>query len=131
MDPYTPPGAPGMPEPVLVSIGDIHCTASEVITPVGTFPIAGSQWGVSDQSITTRAIPTWAIVLAIVGAFVVCLFSLFFLLVKEDQTRGFVQVTVVGPEGRSYTTSVPVSSFAAVQDVVNRVGYARNLGYGI
>ncbi|NMD54206.1 MULTISPECIES: hypothetical protein [Tsukamurella] len=131
MDPYTPPGSPGMPEPVLVSIGDIHCTRSDVITPAGTFPIAGSQWTVTDHSVTTRAIPTWAIVLAIVGAFVVCLFSLFFLLVKEDRTQGFVQVTVIGPEGRSFTTSVPVYSFAAVQDTFNRVTYARNLAIGM
>lgn len=120
-----------MPEPVLVSIGDIHCTRSDVITPVGTFPIAGSQWVVADHSSTTRTIPTWAIVMAVVGAFVVCLFSLFFLLVKEDRTQGFVQVTVIGPEGRSYTTSVPVQSFAAVQDTFNRVGYARNLAIGM
>lgn len=128
MDPYTPLN---MPDPVLVSIGDIHCTRTEVITPAGTFPIAGAQWTVTDQSVTTREIPTWAIVLAIVGAFVVCLFSLFFLLAKEDRTQGFVQVAVFGPEGRSFTTSVPVHSYAAVQDVFNRVGYARNLAIGM
>ena len=120
-----------MPEPVLVSIGDIHCTRTEVITPTGTFPIAGAQWSVTDHSVTTRAIPTWAIVLAIVGTFVVCLFSLFFLLVKEDRTQGFVQVSVFGPEGRSFTTSVPVYSPFAVQDVHQRVAYARNLALGI
>ena len=128
MDPYTPPG---LPEPILVSIGDIHCTRTEVITPTGRFPIAGSQWTVTDHSVHTRAIPTWAIVLAVVGAFVVCLFSLFFLLVKEDQVQGFAQVTVFGPTGESYTTSVPVYSPFAVQDVFSRVDYARKLGYGI
>ncbi|MGX9295812.1 hypothetical protein [Tsukamurella paurometabola] len=80
---------------------------------------------------TTRAIPTWAIVLAIVGAFVVCLFSLFFLLAKEDRTQGFVQVSVIGPEGRSYTTSVPVYSPFAVKDIYDRVNYARNLAIGM
>ncbi len=130
MDPYTPPGMPGMPEPVLVSIGDIHCTRSEVITPVGSFPLDGTQWTVTDHSVTVRAIPTWAIVLAIVGTFVVCFFSLFFLLAKEDQTQGFVQVTVFGA-GRSYTTSIPVYSYAAVADVFNRVNYARNLSLGM
>lgn len=120
-----------MPEPVLVSIGDIHCTSTEVITPTGRFPITGAQWTVSDHTLTTRSTPTWATVLAIVGVFVVCLFSLFLLLVKEEQTTGFVQVAVFGPEGRSFTTSIPAYSYAAVQDVFNRVGYARNLGIGM
>ncbi|AUN43002.1 hypothetical protein AXK58_15065 [Tsukamurella tyrosinosolvens] len=120
-----------MPDPVLVSIGDIHCTRTEIITPVGSFPVMGSQWTVTNHSVTTRAIPTWAIVMAIVGAFAVCVFSLFFLLAKEDRTQGFVQVTVVGPEGRSFTTSVPVYSPSAVQDVYQRVDYARNLAIGM
>lgn len=120
-----------MPQPVLVSIGDIHCTRTDVITPAGTFPIAGAQWTVADHTLTTRSTPTWATVLAIVGVFVVCLFSLFLLLVKEDQTSGFVQVTVFGPEGRSFSTSIPVQSYPAVQDVFNRVGYARNLSVGM
>ncbi|WP_435594781.1 hypothetical protein [Tsukamurella tyrosinosolvens] len=128
MDPYTPPS---MPDPVLVSIGDFHCTRTEIITPVGSFPVMGSQWTVTNHSVTTRAIPTWAIVMAIVGAFAVCVFSLFFLLAKEDRTQGFVQVTVVGPEGRSFTTSVPVYSPSAVQDVYQRVDYARNLAIGM
>ncbi|BDH57510.1 hypothetical protein [Tsukamurella sp. PLM1] len=128
MDPYTPLN---LPEPVLVSIGDIHCTRTEVITPVGTFPIAGSQWTVNDHTLTTRSTPTWATVLAIVGVFVVCIFSLFLLLVKEDQTQGFVQVTVIGLEGRSFTTSVPAYSLGTVQDTYNRVAYARNLAIGM
>ncbi|TWS19872.1 hypothetical protein FK529_06895 [Tsukamurella asaccharolytica] len=128
MDPYTPPN---LPDPVLVSIGDIHCTRTDVITPAGTFPIAGAQWTVTNQSVTTREIPTWATVLAIVGAFVVCLFSLLFLLVKEDRTQGFVQVSVFGPEGRSYTTNIPVHSPLAVQDVFQRVDFARNLAIGM
>ncbi|GAB3127151.1 hypothetical protein GCM10027289_04280 [Tsukamurella serpentis] len=120
-----------MPEPVLVSIGDIHCTRTEVITPAGRFPITGAQWTVADHTTSTRAIPTWAIVLAIVGAFVVCLFSLFFLLVKEDRTQGFLQVTVFGPEGRSFTTSIPVTTPHAAGDVFGRVAYARNLSIGM
>ncbi|CAM3935275.1 hypothetical protein ACXYTP_04405 [Tsukamurella ocularis] len=128
MDPYTPPG---LPDPVLVSIGDIHCTRTEIITPVGSFPVRGSQWTVTDHSVTTSAIPGWAIAVAILGIPVMCFFSLFFLLVKETTTQGFVQVTAFGPEGRSFTTSVPVYSFAAVQDAFHRVGYARNLAIGM
>lgn len=120
-----------MPEPVLVSIGDIHCTRTDVITPVGTFPVQGSQWTVTDHSVTTSTIPGWAIAVAILGIPVMCIFSLFFLLVKETTTQGFTQVTVFGPEGRSFTTTVPVHSYAAVQDAFNRVGYARNLATGM
>lgn len=128
MDPYLPPG---LPEPVLVTIGDIHCTRTEVITPAGTFPIAGTQWAVSDQTMTTRVTPTWVVVVAIVVALGTCLLGLFLLLIKEDQTQGYAQVTVFGPDGRSYTTSVPVQSYAGIQDVFGRVGYARNLSLGM
>ncbi|GAA1008576.1 hypothetical protein GCM10009551_090230 [Nocardiopsis tropica] len=127
VDPYMPPG---LPEPVLVTIGDIHCTRTEVITPAGTFPIEGTQWVVADQTMTTRVTPTWAVIVAIVVALGTCLLGLFFLLVKEDQTQGFVQVTAFGPEGRSYTTAIPVQSFAAVQDTFHRVDYARGLSAG-
>ena len=55
--------------------------------------------------------------------------SLFFLLAKEDQTQGFVQVSVFGPEGRSFTTSVPVHSPFAVQDVdILTMEASRDLG---
>lgn len=120
----------GVPEPVLVSIGDIHCTRSEVITPAGRFPIDSVQWAVSDQTMTTRVTPTWAVIVAIVVALGTCLLGLFFLLVKEDQTQGFVQVTALGPDGSSYTTAIAVQSYAAVQDAFNRVNYARGLSAG-
>jgi hypothetical protein len=124
VDPYTP--QPYI-DPVLVSIGDIHCTRTEVITPTGRFPLAGTQWAVMDQTQRFRVTPTWATVLAIVGLLVVCVFSLLLLLVKEDRIAGAVAVSVISPDGRAYTGYIPVNSIPAVQDVYARVQYARQL----
>jgi len=120
------PSSAGMPQPseeLLVSIGDIGVTRSWVITPSGTRPVAQVQWMFTDMSRTTQAIPVWAIVCAIVF-FVFCLLGLFFLLVKETRTEGWVQIVVQGP-GFVHTTQLPVSSPAQVADYNNRVNYAR------
>lgn len=114
-----PPAAP------LVTIGDIACTQTEVITPSGTCPIANTVWSFTDMSRTQRVIPTWAIVLAVIGFFA-CLLGLLFLLVKEERTEGWVQVVVQGP-GFLHQTQLPVSSVMQVQDYNARVAYARSL----
>ncbi|WP_197540708.1 MULTISPECIES: hypothetical protein [Kitasatospora] len=77
------------------------------------------------MSRTTRTIPTWAIVCAIVF-FVFCLLGLLFLLAKEDRTEGTVQVVVQGPRFL-HQVQLPVSSVGQVQDYNARVGYARSL----
>ena len=94
-------------EPVLVSIGDISVTATQVFTPSGTRPLAELQWTVTDMSLTNEGIPTWAIVCAIIFL-VFCLLGLLFLLVKETSTKGSVQVTVHGP-GFVHTTQMGAS----------------------
>jgi hypothetical protein len=109
----------------LVTIGDIACTQTSVITPSGTAPLAGTVWSFTDMSRTTKTIPTWAIVLAVV-LIVFCFISLLLLLVKEERTEGGVQVVVQGP-GFLHQTMLPVSSIAQVQDYAARVGYARSL----
>ncbi|MCA1188165.1 MULTISPECIES: hypothetical protein [unclassified Saccharopolyspora] len=121
MHPY-----PAQP-PILVAIGDIACTQHEVITPSGRAPIAGTTWSFTDLSRTTRGIPTWAIVCAIVFAFF-CLLGLLFLLAKEERTEGWVQVAVHG-SGIAHQTQIPVHSAFAVVDFGNRVSYARNLAH--
>jgi hypothetical protein len=107
-----PPGgvvpAQQQAEPFLVNIGDIHVSSHWVVTPSGTAPLAGAQWFFLDQSRTERKIPTWAIVLAVVFAFA-CLLGLLFLLVKEDVTVGWVQVSVRAGE-LTHVTHVPVAS---------------------
>ena len=74
---------------------------------------------------TTTAIPTYAIVLAVVF-FLFCLLGLLFLLVKEQRTVGYVQVTVQGP-GLLHVTHIPVSSPLGVADINARVNYARSI----
>ena len=85
--------APGRPEQYVLLIGDIGVSPSWVVTPHGTAPLHGSQWSVRDWTSTREAIPTWAIVMAVLGA-AFCLLALLFLLVKEPQTTGFVEVSV-------------------------------------
>lgn len=111
--------------PVLVTIGDIACTGTTVITPSGQAPIGNVVWSFTDMSRTTRSIPTWAIVCAVVFFFF-CLLGLLFLLAKEDRTEGGVQVVVQG-QGFLHQVQLPVSSVLQVQDYAARVNYARSL----
>jgi hypothetical protein len=109
----------------LVTIGDIACTADFVITPAGTRPVREVTWTFTDMSRTTDVIPPWAIVLAVVF-FIVCFLGLLFLLVREQRTQGFVQVTVQAP-GFVHAVQLPVSSTAQIADYNARVNYARSL----
>jgi hypothetical protein len=118
---FEPPPA----SPVLVTIGDIACTQTEVITPAGRQPINSVVWTFTDMSQTTQGIPAWAIVLAILF-FVFCLLGLLFLLVKETRTTGWVQVTVQGTKFL-HQVQLPVSSPYQVADYNARVSYARSL----
>ncbi|GAB19914.1 hypothetical protein GOEFS_096_00910 [Gordonia effusa NBRC 100432] len=123
---------PGFPQPrgteqPLVSIGEITCTQSYVITPSGTFPTAGAQWTVADMSMTTERISQTGLVLALVGFFLICAFSLFFLLMKDRQTVGYIQVMVRGVNGMTYVANIPARSPATMMDISNRVNYARAL----
>ncbi|WP_051450891.1 hypothetical protein [Actinospica robiniae] len=111
--------------PVMVTIGDIACTNTTVITPSGQAPIGGVVWSFTDMSRTTRSIPTWAIVCTVIF-FLFCLLGLLFLLAKEDRTDGSVQVVVQG-RGFLHQVQLPVSSIMQVQDYAARVNYARSL----
>lgn len=112
-------------EPILVTIGDISVTSTTVYTPSGSRPLGEVSWSFADLSTTSQAIPTWAIICAIVF-FVFCFLGLLFLLAKEDKTQGAVQVTVHGP-GFVHTSTIPVTSVAQVGDVNARVNYVRTL----
>lgn len=111
----------------MVTIGDIACTATDVLTPAGRAPINAATWTFTDMSRTTRTIPVWAVVCAIVF-FLFCLLGLLFLLAKEDRTDGWVQVTVQAP-GLLHVTQIPVTSPMAVADISARVNYARSLAF--
>lgn len=112
-------------EPVLLTLGDINCTADRVITPAGTYPLAGTQWTFADLSTTTRELPTWAVVMTVIF-FLFCLLGLLFLLVKQERTTGYGHVTVQG-EDFLYTTQIPISAQAMVADLHARVNHARML----
>jgi hypothetical protein len=120
--PAAQPAAPGQ---VLVSIGEINCTATTVMTPNGSFPIRGTEWIIHDATSMTRRIPAYAIVLAIV--FSCLLIGLLFLLIQEDVYSGSVNVTVRDRAGNYFATSVPVRSATVVGDVHARVNYCRYL----
>lgn len=124
--PETPVVPTGDPNQVLVTIGEISCTQTMVLTPAGSFPLKGTTWSSTNNTRTTTKIPTYAIVLAIVFA-LLCLIGLLFLLMKEQVTEGFMQVTVQGEGGRFYSTQIPISDPSQVADVERRVNYARGL----
>jgi len=110
---------------VLVTIGDIACSQTQVFTPGSVFPLAGTTWIVADHSTTREKIPTYAIVLAIVFA-LACLLGLLFLLIKERTVEGYVQVSVQGPS-LYYATHIPARDPNTVVDVEQRVNYTRSL----
>jgi hypothetical protein len=115
-------------EQTLVTMGDVVVTPSWVITPSGSAPVGQTTFTLTDLSQTTRAIPTWAIVCAIIF-FLFCFLGLLFLLAKEETTVGQVQITVQGPR-LLHTVSVPVWSAAQVFDLSARVNYARSVAHG-
>jgi hypothetical protein len=90
-------------------------------------PLAGTQIFVADMTRTDRRIPTWAIVLAIIGAFFFLL-GLLFLLVREDRRTGFVQMTLTNG-AFTYQTAEPAGLDTATQmlELQNRANYARGV----
>lgn len=110
---------------MLVTVGDMACTQFHVITPGGTYPLAGTTWIMTNNTVTTESIPGYAIVLAIVF-FVFCLLGLLFLLIKDRRTQGAVSVSVQGP-GLYHVTQIPVSSVLQIGETENRVNYIRGL----
>jgi len=117
--------APPPQSPYLVTIGDIGVTADQVVTPNGSAPLRGSQWIATDMTRTESKIPSWAIILAIVFA-IFCLIGLLFLLVKEQQTTGYVDVSVRS-DNLYHQTQVPISSPEAVAHVRQQVAYVQSL----
>ncbi|MER6994496.1 hypothetical protein [Streptomyces sp. NPDC000410] len=120
--PLAPMGGPGAP---LLSIGDITVFQDSIITPAGTLPLKGAVWSATDMSRTDERIPNVGIVLAVVFA-VVCLLGLFFLMMKEKVTTGFIQVTVTSG-GRYHSTMIPATGPDTIHWVMGQINYARSL----
>ena len=115
------------PEPIRVQFGDISMSDHWLVTPQGTMPLAGTQVFISDMSREERFIPGWAIALAIIGA-LFFLLGLFFLLVKETRTTGFMQITVSNG-GFTYQSAEPGTGNRATQlyELQGRANYARGM----
>lgn len=117
-----------VPQPFVLTIGDIGITSDTIVTPNGTAPLSGSQWTVMDYSVTESRIPTWAIVCAVVFA-LACLLGLLFLLVKEEQTRGYAQVQVRSGNLQHFV-QIPITHPVQVAGLRNAVSQAQHLAAG-
>lgn len=121
--PLAPMGAgPGVP---LLAIGDITVLQDSIVTPNGTLPLKGAVWNAVDMSRTEERIPTHAVVLAVVFS-LLCLVGLFFLLMKEKRTTGFIQISVTSG-GRHHTTMIPATGPETLHWVMGQINYARSL----
>jgi hypothetical protein len=121
----TPRAVAPIPQPFLLTIGDIGITSDRVVTPNGSGPLAGSQWICTDMSRTETRIPPVAIILAIVGA-LLCLIGLLFLLMKEHVTTGYVEVSV--RTGDIYhKVQLPVIHPAQVAQIRQQVNKAQSM----
>jgi hypothetical protein len=112
-------------DPVVLTIGDIGVTRNWVVTPNGNARLGGSQWIARDLTRTASKIPSWAIVLAIVFA-LFCLLGLLFLLVKEQYTTGYVEVSVQAGS-LFHATQIPVSGSYQVAQIRQQVSQAQTL----
>lgn len=113
------------PGATLLTIGDIAITETGIMTPAGLMPLKGAVWTVSDMSRTESKTPTYAVVLAVVFA-LACLVGLFFLLIKENVTTGYAQVTV-NSGGKYHATMIPVRGPQDIYAITQQVNYARSL----
>ncbi|WP_267243028.1 hypothetical protein [Streptomyces sp. PR69] len=126
-----PPQADGYPAPAggagapLLALGDITVMGDSIVTPAGTMPLKGAVWNATDMSRTEEKIPTHAIVLAVVF-FVFCFLGLLFLLMKEKQTTGFIQITVTSG-GKHHSTVIPAQGPQTFPWVMGQLNYARSL----
>ncbi|MCX5109882.1 hypothetical protein OOK13_15305 [Streptomyces sp. NBC_00378] len=118
--PGAPMGGSGMP---VMTFGDIAVMQDQIVTPSGPMPLKGAVWTATDLTRTEEKIPTVAIVLAIVFA-LFCLVGLLFLLMKEKQTTGFVQVSV-SSGGRHHSTMIPAADQNTFPLVMAQLNTAR------
>jgi hypothetical protein len=114
-------------DPVLFTIGDVAVTRTSVILPHGRYPLRGTTWTVNNQTYMSSSTPSWAIVLAIVGFFFFCVFSLLFLIAKEQRVHGFIEVHVLGANGLHHVTRIAALDAFTWNWVQQQVGQAQAL----
>lgn len=109
----------------LLSIGNVHVTERDVMTPAGSWPLTQVNVTTADQTSTTTHTPAWAIVMTVLFIWFFLL-SLLFLLARETRVMGYVAIHIQSG-ARSYTEQVPVNSAQQRADVLNRVVYLQSL----
>jgi hypothetical protein len=114
------------PMPVIAQIGDIQVTSTTVRTPAGEFPLRGTTWQVAEQWLPEQKTPGWAIVLTVLGFFIVGPFSLLLLLIRQTIYRGVATVTV-SAWTHQYVARIPLADQAHIQHVQHQVNYVRSL----
>lgn len=120
-----PPMAPMGYQAAGLSLGDITIAGDQIITPSGPMPLRGAIWNATDFSRTEEKIPAHAIVLAVIF-FLFCLLGLFFLLMKERRTTGYIQITV-NSAGRHHSTMIPAVDPGTYMWVMTQINQARAL----
>ena len=122
-------GGSGLPPPgYAFQFGDIGVTTDTIVTPTGDVPLPGSTWSGFDYTTTEEKTPVWATVLAVVF-FPLCFVGLLFLLVKEQQTAGWVQVRVQSQQF-SYAANIPITSQEQVVQIMAQLGQVHGLAGG-
>lgn len=112
----------------LVSFGDVSVSRQWLAVSGRTVPLRGTTFEVADRTHLSSRIPTWAVVVAIVGFFVIFVLSLLFLLVRENVVAGQIDITVRNDEaGVHHTTPFRIMSSGDAADLHARVNYARQL----
>lgn len=119
---------PGVADEWVVRFGDIGVSRNFLSTPSGISALKGTTFSIVDRTVAAQRIPTWAVIAAIVGFFVIFVLSLLFLLVKETAPAGTVEVTAANPEtGVRHTTSLAITSSGDIADAYARVNAAQQL----
>jgi hypothetical protein len=99
--PVEGPAANGRGPEVLAHLGDIEVTSTTMRTPAGAVALSSATVEVVDERVVRT--PTWAVICAIVGFFVVPVVSLLFLLFREEAPTGEVRVVVTSGDLRYET----------------------------
>lgn len=111
----------------LVRFGDVAVSRHWVSTPAGVAPLRGVTFTLVDRTVPVTKIPTWVVVVAVVGFFVVFILSLLFLLVKETAPKGMIDVVVTRGDSTSTTTTLVITSLGDRADLYARVASAQQL----
>lgn len=119
-----PSGAPV--DPTLFALGDIGVGRVWVATPSGSAPMNGSTFYLQEAVYTEEKMPQWALIAAIVGFVFICVFSLFFLMVKEKTVTGYVDVTVINGEFR-HLSRIPITTPFQLDQIRRQVADAQQM----